>query len=63
VLSDAGYDLLPIYQQVERMGARALIDYNRRNEPPEEGVDKYFRPLCKKDMRTDTTAMMRNTKR
>jgi transposase len=47
VLADAGYDLVPIYKQVERMGARALIDYNRRNEPPEEGVDKYFRPLCK----------------
>jgi transposase len=47
VLADAGYDLVPIYKQVESMGARALIDYNRRNEHQEEGVDKYFRPICK----------------
>jgi hypothetical protein len=47
VLADAGYDLVPIYKQVESMGARALIDYNRRNEHQEGGVDKYFRPICK----------------
>jgi transposase len=47
VLADAGYDLAPIYKQVSTMGARALIDYNRRNEQPQEGKDKYFRPVCK----------------
>jgi transposase len=47
VLADAGYDLVPIYKQVESMGAKALIDYNRRNEHKEDGMDKYFRPVCK----------------
>ncbi|QGQ93745.1 transposase [Paenibacillus psychroresistens] len=47
VIADAGYDLVPIYKQVESMGARALIDYNRRNEHQEDGMDKYFRPVCK----------------
>jgi transposase len=47
VLADAGYDLVPIYKQAETMGARALIDYNRRNEQPEANLDKYFRPVCK----------------
>ncbi|MCY9692577.1 transposase [Paenibacillus alginolyticus] len=47
VLADAGYDLVPIYQQSQDLGARALIDYNRRNEQPIEGKDKYFRPVCK----------------
>jgi transposase len=47
VLADAGYDLVPIYKQIESMGVRALIDYNRRNEHQEEGMDKYFRPTCK----------------
>lgn len=46
ILADAGYDLLPIYQQVQTMGAHALIDYNKRNEQPVEGKDKYFRPVC-----------------
>lgn len=46
VLADAGYDLEPIYRQVQTMGAHALIDYNRRNERPMEGRDKYFRPRC-----------------
>ncbi|PKM48083.1 MAG: IS5/IS1182 family transposase [Firmicutes bacterium HGW-Firmicutes-8] len=46
VLGDAGYDLGPIYKQAELLGARALIDYNRRNEQPVEGKDKYFRPVC-----------------
>jgi hypothetical protein len=45
--ADAGYDLVPIYKQVESTGARALIDYNRRNEHQEDGMDKYFRPICK----------------
>ncbi|AJS59931.1 transposase [Paenibacillus sp. IHBB 10380] len=47
VLEDAGYDLVPIYKQVETMGARALIDYNRRNEKQDEDMDNYFRPICK----------------
>lgn len=47
VLADAGYDLVPIYRQSQAIGARALIDYNRRNEQPIEGLDKYFRPTCK----------------
>jgi transposase len=47
VLADAGYDLVPIYKQAEEMGARALIDYNRRNEQQDADVDKYFRPICK----------------
>jgi transposase len=47
VLADAGYDLVPIYKQAETIGARALIDYNRRNEQLDVDVDKYFRPICK----------------
>ncbi|MGF7047977.1 transposase [Paenibacillus sp. DS2015] len=47
VLADAGYDLVPIYKQAEMMNARALIDYNRRNENQDADVDKYFRPTCK----------------
>lgn len=47
ILADAGYDYTPIYQQVEGMGAKALIDYNPRNEGLPEGQDKYFRPKCK----------------
>lgn len=47
VLADAGYDLIPIYKQAEAMGARALIDYNRRNEQAEMDMDKYFRLVCK----------------
>ncbi|OCT12600.1 hypothetical protein A8709_32830 [Paenibacillus pectinilyticus] len=47
VLADAGYDLAPIYQQAQALGASALIDYNKRNEQPLEGKDKYFRPTCK----------------
>jgi transposase len=63
VLADAGYDLAPIYKQVENMGARALIDYNRRNEQPLEGKDKYFRPLCKerKNYRYDSFDAKYNT--
>ena len=39
VLADAGYDLVPIYKQAETIGARALIDYNRRNEQPETNLE------------------------
>jgi transposase len=48
ILMDAGYDYAPIYQQARNIGARALIDYNRRNEQLPEDKDKYFRPLCQK---------------
>lgn len=48
ILADAGYDYVPIYQQARSMGARALVDYNRRNEQLPEGKDKYFRPMCQK---------------
>lgn len=48
VLADAGYDYSPIYQQVQNMGAKALIDYNPRNEQLPEDKDKYFRPKCPK---------------
>jgi len=48
ILADAGYDYSPIYQQARSMGARALIDYNRRNEQLPEDKDKYFRPMCQK---------------
>jgi hypothetical protein len=46
VLADAGYDYNPIYQQVQSMGSRALIDYNPRNEQLPADKDKYFRPKC-----------------
>lgn len=46
VLSDAGYDFNPIYQQIKNMKARALIDYNPRSEQLPEDKDKYFRPKC-----------------
>jgi hypothetical protein len=46
VIADAGYDLVPIYQQIKSMGGRPLIDYNPRNEQRPENKDKYFRPLC-----------------
>lgn len=46
VLADAGYDYIPIYQQAKAIGARALIDYNPRNEQLPESKDKYFRPKC-----------------
>jgi transposase len=46
VIADAGYDYNPIYQQVKTMGARALFDYNPRNEQLPEDKDKYFRPKC-----------------
>jgi transposase len=46
VLADAGYDYKPIYQQINKIGARSLIDYNPRNEQIPENKDKYFRPQC-----------------
>lgn len=47
VLLDAGYDFEAVYKQVQTMGAKPLIDYNKRNEKPIEGKDEHFRPVCK----------------
>src|SRR5690606_33385505 len=43
---DAGYDYEPIYEQIHRLGYRAVIAYNKRNEPEPIGFDKYFAPTC-----------------
>jgi transposase len=47
ILADAGYDFKAVYKQILMIGARPLIDYNRKNEAEIEGKDKYFRPVCK----------------
>jgi transposase len=47
VLLDAGYDFEAVYKQVQAIGAKPLIDYNKRNEKTIEGKDEYFRPVCK----------------
>lgn len=47
VLADAGYDFEAVYKQIRMIGARPLIDYNKRNESPIEGKDEHFRPVCK----------------
>ncbi|WCK52528.1 IS1182 family transposase [Aneurinibacillus sp. Ricciae_BoGa-3] len=46
VMADAGYDYKPIYEQIYRMKADGIIAYNKRNEAPPIGVDKYFAPTC-----------------
>ncbi len=43
---DAGYDFEPIYQQIHDRGHRAIIAYNKRNEPEPIGFDKHFAPTC-----------------
>lgn len=43
---DAGYDYEPIYQQVRKAKAHAVIAYNRRREPELEGFDENFAPTC-----------------
>ena len=43
---DAGYDYEPIYEQIHRIGHRAVIAYNRRNEPEPIGFDQHFAPTC-----------------
>jgi len=43
---DAGYDYLPIYQQIHRLDAQAIIAYNKRNEGEMEGFDEHFAPTC-----------------
>lgn len=37
---------MPIYQQINLMNADANIAYNKKNESPLEGFDKYFSPTC-----------------
>lgn len=43
---DAGYDLKPIYKQIQSMNAQGIIAYNRRNEGENLGVDEHFAPTC-----------------
>ncbi|MDQ0338036.1 hypothetical protein J2S00_000819 [Caldalkalibacillus uzonensis] len=46
VTMDAGYDYLPIYEQIHHMGAQSIIAYNKRNEPEPVGFDHHFAPTC-----------------
>jgi transposase len=43
---DAGYDFVPIYQQLFRMNAHSIIAYNKRGEGEIVGYDKHFAPTC-----------------
>jgi transposase len=43
---DAGYDYTPIYEQMQRMEAHAIIAYNKRNEGEVIGFDEHFAPTC-----------------
>lgn len=43
---DAGYDFVPIYQQLFRMDAQSIIAYNKRGEGEIVGYDKHFAPTC-----------------
>lgn len=43
---DAGYDYMPIYQQVRDLKADAIIAYNKKNESPLDGFDEHFAPTC-----------------
>jgi transposase len=45
-MMDAGYDYVPIYQQIHRIGAHSIIAYNKRNEGEVIGYDKNFAPTC-----------------
>ncbi len=45
-IMDAGYDYVPIYQQIMRMNANAIIAYNKRNEGEMIGFDSNFAPTC-----------------
>lgn len=44
--ADAGYDYEPIYQQIRKARAHAVIAYNRRREPEMVGFDEHFAPTC-----------------
>lgn len=43
---DAGYDYEPIYEEIHKTKAHAIIAYNRRRESELEGFDEYFAPTC-----------------
>jgi len=45
-LMDAGYDYVPIYQQLLNMKAYGIIAYNKRNEGELIGFDEHFAPTC-----------------
>lgn len=45
-LMDAGYDYVPIYQQLLIMKAYGIIAYNKRNEGEMIGFDEHFSPTC-----------------
>ncbi len=57
---DAGYDHLPIYQKVHKMGAHSVIAYNPRNEQKPDRFDEHLRPPACVSIRTVTTATIRN---
>lgn len=42
----AGYDSVPIYQQIYRMKAHSILAYNKRNEGEIIGFDPHFAPAC-----------------
>jgi transposase len=48
VLADKGYDSTPVYQQVRRNGAYALIPLIQHAKEPLTDRDEEARPLCKK---------------
>ena len=60
---DAGYDYEPIYTQIHRMGHRAVIAYNKRNEPEVVGFDKHFAPTCVREYTIVMIVLTQNTKR
>lgn len=43
---DAGYDFVPIYQQLFKMNAHSIIAYNKRGEREIVGYDRHFAPTC-----------------
>lgn len=43
---EAGYDFVPIYQQLFRMDAHSVIAYNKRGEGEMAGYDQHFAPTC-----------------
>jgi transposase len=45
-LMDAGYDYVPIYQQLLNIKAYGIIAYNKRNEGEIIGFDEHFAPTC-----------------
>ena len=45
-IMDAGYDSVPIYQQIYHMEAHSILAYNKRNEGETLGFDPRFAPTC-----------------